>query len=247
MIRILIVMLGLLLAWDRVGAAPWALPPDVKTLEVNSYHMAFLESGTGEPVVLVHGSGADYRTWRRQVESPPRGFRLIAISLRHYYPERWDGKGDKFSEDQHVEDLGRFIETLAVGPVFLVAHSSGGRVAVRTAHKRPMLVKKLVLMEGLFNALLPESASEDGEPQIGAVRKAVRARFEQVDIDGGLELWVDRDTPGTWARRAEEERQRSRDNAWTLIARESGKPVTCADLGGLKMPVLLLQGEKTPH
>jgi esterase len=247
MIRILIVMLGLLSAWDRVGAAPWALPPGVKTLEVNGYPMAFLESGMGEPVVLVHGSGADYRTWRRQVESPPRGFRLIAISLRHYYPERWDGKGDKFSEDQHAEDLGRFIETLAVGPVFLVAHSSGGRVAVRTAQKRPMLVKKLVLMEGLFNALLPESASEDGEPQIGAVRKAVRARFDQGDIDGGLELWVDRDTPGTWAWRGEEDRQRSRDNAWTLIARESGKPVTCADLGGLKMPVLLLQGEKTPR
>src|SRR4030095_11676283 len=36
-------------------------------------------------------------------------------------------------------------------------------------------------------------------------------------------------------------------NAWILIARESGKPVTCADLGGLKMPVLLLQGEKTPR
>jgi pimeloyl-ACP methyl ester carboxylesterase len=247
MIRILIVMLGLLSAWDRVGAAPWALPPGVKTLEVNGYPMAFLESGTGEPVVLVHGSGADYRTWRRQVESPPRGFRLIAISLRHYYPERWDGKGDKFSEDQHAEDLGRFIETLAVGPVFLVAHSSGGRVAVKTAQKRPMSVKKLVLMEGLFNAVLPESASEDGEPQIGAVRKAVRARFEQGDIDGGLELWVDRDNAGTWARRGEEERQRSRDNAWTLIARESGKPVTCADLGGLKIPVLLLQGEKTPR
>ena len=56
MIRILIVMLGLLSAWDRVGAAPWALPPGVKTLEVNGYPMAFLESGTGEPVVLVHGS-----------------------------------------------------------------------------------------------------------------------------------------------------------------------------------------------
>jgi esterase len=247
MIRILIVMLGLLSVWDRVGAAPWALPAGVKTLEVNGYPMAFLESGTGEPVVLVHGSGIDYRQWRRQLESPPRGFRLIAISLRHYYPERWDGKGDKFSEDQHAEDLGSFIETLAVGPVFLVAHSRGGRVAVKTAQKRPMLVKKLVLMEGLFNALLPESASEDGERQIGAVRKAVRARLEQGDIDGGLELWIDRDNPGTWARRSEEDRQRSRDNAWTLIARQSDEPVTCADLGGLKMPVLLLQGEKTPR
>jgi pimeloyl-ACP methyl ester carboxylesterase len=245
MIRILIVMLGLLLAGHRVEAAPWTLPAGIKTLEVNGYPMAFLDSGTGESVVLVHGSGTDYRHWRRQMESPPRGFRLIAISLRHYYPERWDGKGDKFSEDQHVEDLGRFIERLAVGPVFLVAHSSGGRVAVKTAQTRSMLVKKLVLMEGHFNALLPESASGDREPDIGAIRKAVSARFEQGDIDGGLELWIDRDNPGTWARRREEDRQRSRDNAWTLIARASGKPVTCADIGGLKMPVLLLQGENT--
>ena len=59
MIRILIVMLGLLSAWDTVGAAPWVLPPGVKTLEVNGYPMAFLESGTGETVVLVHGSGTD--------------------------------------------------------------------------------------------------------------------------------------------------------------------------------------------
>jgi pimeloyl-ACP methyl ester carboxylesterase len=247
MIRILIVMLALFSAWNTVAAAPWALPAGVKTLEVNGYPMAFLESGTGAPVVLVHGSGADYRQWRRQVESPPPGFRLIAISLRHYYPERWDGKGAKFSEDQHAEDLGKFIETLAVGPVFVVAHSSGGRVAVKTAQKRPMLLKKLVLMEGYFNALLPKTGSEDGEPQIEEIRKAVRARFEQGDIDGGLELWIDRDNPGTWARRSEEDRQRSRDNAWTLIARESAKPVTCADLGGLKMPVLLLQGEKTPR
>jgi len=57
MIRILLVMLGLLAAWNTGTAAPWILPAGVKTLEVNGYPMAFLESGTGEPVVLVHGGG----------------------------------------------------------------------------------------------------------------------------------------------------------------------------------------------
>jgi esterase len=97
MIRILLVMLALLSAWHTAIAAPWALPAGIKTVDVNSYPMAFIESGAGESVVLVHGGGTDYRTWRRQVESPPPGFRLIGISLRHYYPERWDGKGDTFS------------------------------------------------------------------------------------------------------------------------------------------------------
>ena len=67
------------------------------------------------------------------------------------------------------------------------------------------------------------------------------------ETDGGMELWVDRDTPGTWASRSEESRQRARDNARTLIAGGAGNPVTCADVAGLKMPVLLMQGEKTPR
>jgi pimeloyl-ACP methyl ester carboxylesterase len=246
MIRIFIVMLGLLLTGHRVEAAPWTLPAGIKTLEVNGYPMAFLESGTGEPVVLVHGGGTDYRTWRRRVESPPPGFRLIAVSLRHYYPERWDGKGDTFSIKQHAEDLATFIQAFGIGPVYLVGHSRGGPVVVRTAQARPLLVKKLVLMEGAFGALLETPASGDTGPGLSAIAKATKERFDRGDIEGGLELWFDREgTPGAWARRTEEDRQRTRDNTWTLIARASGKPVTCADLGGLKMPVLLLQGEKT--
>jgi pimeloyl-ACP methyl ester carboxylesterase len=245
MIPILLVMLVLLSAWHTAAAAPWTLPAGIKTIDVNGYPMAFLESGTGESVVLVHGAGGDYRSWARQVASPPRGFRLIAVSLRHYYPERWDGKGVTFSVRQHAEDLATFIEALGVGPVYLVAHSRGGSVAVRTAQARPALVKKLVLMEGAFGALL-EKPGEAG-PGLSPIAKAVKARFDQGDIDGGLEVWTDRDTPGTWAQRKEEDRQRSRDNAWTLVAGESGNPVTCADVGGLKMPVLLLQGEKTPR
>jgi esterase len=245
MIRILIMMLGLLSAWNTVAAPPWTLPAGVKTLEVNGYPMAFLESGTGESVVLVHGGGTDYRTWRRQVESPPRGFRLIAVSLRHYYPERWGGKGDTFSIRQHAEDLAAFIEALGVGPVNLVGHSRGGSVVVRTAQARRAVVKKLVLMEGAFGPLLQKPESGDVGPGLSPIAKAVKARFDQGDIEGGLELYWDRDEPGSWARRSEEDRQRTRDNAWTLIAGGSDYPVSCADLAGLRMPVLLTQGEKT--
>lgn len=247
MLRILLVVLGLASAWYAPAAAQWVLPAGVKTLEVNGYPMSFLESGTGEPVVLVHGAATDYRSWTQQTASL-HGFRLIAISLRHYYPEPWNGKGDTFSVKQHAEDLAAFIEALGVGPVALVGHSRGATVSVKAALARPALVKKLVLMEGPFDAFQPRAESGEIKSPARAVIPAIKQRFEQGDIDGGLELWADRDNnPGTWARRSEQARQRSRDNAATLIPDGGDNPVTCADLAALQMPVLLMQGDKSPR
>ena len=72
----------------------WTIPADAVTTAVNDYPMAHVKRGTGQPVVLVHGSLSDYRYWTPQLASPLPGFQLIAVSLRHFYPEPWNGKGD---------------------------------------------------------------------------------------------------------------------------------------------------------
>jgi len=246
MLRILLIALGL--AGSVVSAAPWDLPPGVKTLMVNGYPMAYLERGSGPAIVLVHGGNSDYRSWKEQISSPPPNFRLITVSLRHYYPERWNGQGDTFSTPQHAEDLGAFIQELAIGPVYLVAHSRGGIVAALVARSHPDLVKKLVLLEPGFYSLVRGSVSAQEGGTVAAALRATAARFEQGDIDGGLEMWADRHVAGSWKRLSEEDRQRSRDNAWTLI-RDMGAsaPVTCSVVGGLTMPLLLMRGEKSPR
>ena len=65
----------------------WALPAGVKTLMVNGYPVAYAEHGSGPTVVLVHGAINDYRTWTPQMEPLSSQFRVVAISLRHYYPK----------------------------------------------------------------------------------------------------------------------------------------------------------------
>src|SRR3954469_7534294 len=53
-------------------------PPGVNIVEVNGYPMAYQEVGSGPPLVLVHGSPNDYRTWphrcriSRRPRLPPR-------------------------------------------------------------------------------------------------------------------------------------------------------------------------------
>jgi pimeloyl-ACP methyl ester carboxylesterase len=124
-----------------------------------------------------------------------------------------------------------FIEQLGAGPVYLVGHSRGGRVAFDAARIRPELIRKLVLMEATLYSLLPvPSGTTTADSSTAARRRPVLLRFEQGDIEGGLEFYYDdANSPGTWKRRTEAQRQVSRDNAWTLVADDAAWSVTCAE------------------
>src|SRR5262249_21018099 len=117
------------------------LPPGAKTLPVNGYNMAYVENGGGRPLIMVHGALTDYRSWSAQMEPLGRSNRAVAVSLRHYFPERWDGKGGNFSWKQHVADTIAFIKALNAGPVDLIGHSRGGLIAFEIARAQPTLLR----------------------------------------------------------------------------------------------------------
>jgi len=157
--RIFLPLVSLFMFVMPVLAAPkWPLPEGVKSVEVNSYDMAYQEAGSGVPLVLVHGSINDYRVWAAQVPEFAKNYRVIAVSLRHYYRERWDGKGNDFSIEQHISDVPVFIRQLNLGPVHLLGHSRGGAVVLNAAKMHPELIKSLILEDASgLEALLPES------------------------------------------------------------------------------------------
>src|SRR2546423_9510125 len=117
----------------------------MQTLRVNGYDMSYLEIGEGPPLACVHGSLCDFRIWSVVLGPLTRKHRVIALSLRHFFPDYWDGVGDTYSIAQHVDDVIGFIEKLDIGPVNLMGHSRGGHIAFRVAQRRPGLLRKLVL------------------------------------------------------------------------------------------------------
>ena len=123
----------------RGGAIPISSRGEARmpTLRVNGYDMAFVERGTGAPLLLVHGTLCDYRQWTGQMASFGGHYRTIALSLRHCWPEHWDGEGDDFTVQQHVADVASFISALEAGPVHLLGHSRGGHLAFRVAQYFP--------------------------------------------------------------------------------------------------------------
>ena len=147
-------------------------------------------------MVFVHGALTDYRSWAPQLLSLSAHQRVVALSLRHHFPERWDGKKGDYSVGTHMEDLALFIEALGVGPVDLVGHSRGGVVAAMLAGKRPDLVRRLVLAEPATFSLLPVPSGPD--PRAAGV-KQLNERLANVDMEGALEFFVDSvNAPGPW-------------------------------------------------
>jgi esterase len=225
----------------------------MKVLRVNNHDMPYLELGAGSPLVCIHGSLNDFRAWNAVLKPLSAGYRLIVPSLRHYFPDRWDGKGGTFTMAQHVDDVIRFIEGLKAGPVHLIGHSRGGHLAFRLALARPDLIGRLVLAEPggtLDDSLMPETAA-DAPPAAGS-RAHVALAAEKIDagdLDGGLRAFIDGiNGPGAWDALPAADRQMREDNAHTLLVQvnEGRQPFTRAEAEALSVPTLFVGGADTP-
>ncbi len=104
------IVLEFLAGWRHEMNLPTTTP--MQTLRVNGYDMAYLEVGNGPPLVCVHGTLGDFRTWSAVIGPLSKKYRVISVSLRHFFPEHWDGVGDDYLMAQHVADVIGFIEQL---------------------------------------------------------------------------------------------------------------------------------------
>ncbi|HUM93207.1 MAG TPA: alpha/beta hydrolase [Candidatus Competibacter sp.] len=103
----------------------------------------YIESGQGEPVVLLHSGGMSGQEWKPQIPLFARHFRVIAPDhLGH-------GGSPMVAEKLTVGDMGRavleLLDDLRVGQAHLVGSSLGGAVALWLTLYHPQRVSKLVL------------------------------------------------------------------------------------------------------
>jgi pimeloyl-ACP methyl ester carboxylesterase len=219
------------------------------TEQIHGYNLTYEERGNGEPLILVHGALSDLRNWRPQMEPFSNHFRTIAISLRHCWPELWNGIGDGYSISQHVADVVAFIETLGQ-KVHLVGHSRGGQVALLAALQMQHQIKHLVLAEPVIG-LNPAPSEPEAASNANLMRDAVVLAATQVrngDIEAGVKTFINCvGGPDGWEKRSPERRQIARDNAFTLIGllTPPPPPVRIATLGEITIPTLPLSGEHT--
>jgi esterase len=219
----------------------------MQTLPVNGYDMPYLEIGEGRPLVCVHGTLGDFRTWSSVIGPLSKRHRVIAVSLRHFFPEHWDGVGDDYRMAQHIADVIGFIEKRNDGPVDLMGHSRGGHISFRVAQQRPELLRKLVLAEpgGELDITLDPAAATAGPSRWFA---AAAAKVADGDIEGGPKLFFEAiEGEGAWSRLAAAAKQQLCDNAFTLVGQvnEGRKPYSKADAQSIRTPTLFVGGADT--
>jgi len=230
-------------------------PPQVRQLRVNDVDLSYIEQGTGAPVVFVHGAISDLRFWEPQRPEVAKRHRFIAYTYRYHGVAPWPDDGRRYSTALHTADLAAFIRGLGAGPVHLVGQSGGGVLATLVAMEHPQLLRSLTLAEPAIGALLvgmPEAkpALEDREKIVGAAGAAVQSG-DAVQATKLFFDWVNNEGPGAFDKQPDALRQMLLDNANTLplsrVSPASPPPpaISCATLGGVKLPTLVIGGEHT--
>jgi pimeloyl-ACP methyl ester carboxylesterase len=130
------------------GLSTAAAELPAKHVAVDGGRLAYVETGRGPPLVLVHGGMQDYRTWAGHMAALGQHFHVIAYSRRNHFPNEVSPQGwADTAADLHAQDLAGLIAALRLGPVNLVAHSSGAHAALFFVDRHPELVRALVINE----------------------------------------------------------------------------------------------------
>ena len=126
-------------------------PAAGRFLDVNGVRLHYVERGSGEPLVLLHGNGSMIEDFQSSG--------LIDLAAKHYRVIVFDRPGFGHSDrprnvvwtpDAQAELLQQALRRLNVSDGVILGHSWGASVAVALALKYPDLVRGLVLASGYY-------------------------------------------------------------------------------------------------
>jgi pimeloyl-ACP methyl ester carboxylesterase len=130
------------------------------TLALADFELNYQRIGAGEDVVLVHGLGANLAFWYLGGGRHLANNRQVLLyDLRGHGRSSIPATGYRLPS--MVADLEALMSHLGMGPVHLVGHSFGGRVALAFAGLYPERVRSLVVADTQIRSLQPSVRLRD--------------------------------------------------------------------------------------
>ncbi|MCP4419457.1 MAG: alpha/beta fold hydrolase [Chloroflexi bacterium] len=114
----------------------------IVNLETISFY--YEEHGAGEPLLFLHGLGADGRSWEYQRDVFAQQYRVILADVRGH------GRSAKppgpYSVPQFTADIFGLLDHLGIGRLHLVGLSMGGMIGFQMAVEQPERLKSLTVV-----------------------------------------------------------------------------------------------------
>ncbi len=116
-------------------------------LKANDAELHYVESGSGEPLLFLHGLGSSTLDWELAMAYFAPHYRTIAVDFRGSGESRdLRRPSGPFRIPQYTADTIAILEALGTGPVHVVGLSLGGVVAFGLALEAPHLVKTMTIV-----------------------------------------------------------------------------------------------------
>jgi pimeloyl-ACP methyl ester carboxylesterase len=125
---------------NKYAAAP------SKFMALNELRIHYRDEGTGDAIVLVHGTGASLHTWNAWAQELSQTHRVIRLDLPAYGLTGKDPK-KRYSSKDYVDLIDAFLKELNVNQFHLAGNSLGGLVSWLYASYHPDKVQKLILID----------------------------------------------------------------------------------------------------
>jgi pimeloyl-ACP methyl ester carboxylesterase len=147
--------------------------------EVNGTSLYYEITGTGFPVVLMHGGTLDTRMWDDQVPPFAQHYRVLRYDLWGY------GRSAVPTEQPYdrTDDLRELLAFFDIDQAHIIGHSIGGNLATDFALAHPAATASLVLVDSAFSGY-------QWPPELTTEQQAVRALARDGDMQGAKQRWL---------------------------------------------------------
>jgi pimeloyl-ACP methyl ester carboxylesterase len=126
-------------------------PPAGRFLNIKGVRLHYVERGSGEPLILLHGNGSMIQDFESSglIDLAAKKYRVIAFD-RPGYGHSGRPRSTVWTPEAQADLIYAALAQMGIERATVLGHSWGCSVAVALAHKYPNLVGGLVLASGYY-------------------------------------------------------------------------------------------------
>jgi pimeloyl-ACP methyl ester carboxylesterase len=117
-----------------------------KWIDINGLSVHYRDEGSGQPIVLVHGTGAVLQTFDQWTDTLKKNYRVIRMDIPAFGLTGPNAEND-YSIVSYVKFIKDFTDKLGLKDFILGGNSLGGEIAWKFAYYHPENVKGLILLD----------------------------------------------------------------------------------------------------